>query len=241
VANGRKGHNWSGVYVFRGRRPGLIGRIPYPLFPVLVIGALLFCHLKGLPLWLAGFSVLLSPRHTMYVGEGHVRSRYRDHLDGSVKFNALPKPWADLKPSWYFIPLPYVKPILHTAETLLMLALWPGLQPPEESLESAAHPAEDREAATGSARSDRMELQLPAGTRDALDSGRRAHDRQPRMGDVLMTFSGLNNPDWVVLPHCPAPNHHSLNAARGRYGRPQCICRKVCARCGCARSTKGSG
>jgi hypothetical protein len=125
VANGRKGHNWSGVYVFRGRRPGLIGRIPYPLFPVLVIGALLFCHLKGLPLWLAGFSVLLSPRHTMYVGEGHVRSRYRDHLDGSVKFNALPKPWADLKPSWYFIPLPYVKPILHTAETLLMLALWP--------------------------------------------------------------------------------------------------------------------
>jgi hypothetical protein len=44
------------------------------------------------------------------------------------------------------------------------------------------------------------------------------------MGDVLMTFSGLNNPDWVVLPHCPAPNHHSLNAARGRYGRPQCIC-----------------
>jgi hypothetical protein len=42
-----------------------------------------------------------------------------------VKYNAMPKPWADLKPSWYFIPLPYVKPILHTAETLLMLALWP--------------------------------------------------------------------------------------------------------------------
>lgn len=93
--NGRKGRNWSGVYAFRCRRPGLFGRIP-------LIG-----------------------RHWGYVGEGHVRSRYSDHLDGSVKYNAMPKPWADLRPTWYFIPLPYWKPLLHGVETLLIFLLWP--------------------------------------------------------------------------------------------------------------------
>lgn len=95
MANGRQGHNWSGVYVFRTRRPGLLGRIP------------------------------LLGRHTAYVGEGHVRSRYRDHLDGSVRFNAFPKPWADLKPTWYYLPLPYWKWLLRTVETLLIALLWP--------------------------------------------------------------------------------------------------------------------
>ena len=93
--NGRKGYNWGGVYVFRTRRPGLFGRVP-------LIG-----------------------RHFAYVGEGRVRSRYRDHLEGSVKYNTFPKPWSDLKPSWYFIPLPYWKWLLRTVETLLILCLWP--------------------------------------------------------------------------------------------------------------------
>lgn len=95
MANGQIGHNWGGVYVFRGRRPGLIGRIP------------------------------LLGRHFIYVGEGRVRSRWRDHMQGSVKYNALPKPWTDLKPTWYFIPLPYFKPLLLLVETLLILLLWP--------------------------------------------------------------------------------------------------------------------
>lgn len=92
---GRKQYNGGGVYWFRGRRPGLLGRIP-------LIG-----------------------RHTLYVGEGHVRSRYSDHIDGSVKYNNMPKPWAGLKPTWYYVPLPYWKPLLHTVETLLILLLWP--------------------------------------------------------------------------------------------------------------------
>lgn len=93
--NGRIGRNWGGVYLFRTQRPGLAGRIP-------LIG-----------------------RHTAYVGEGHVRSRYRDHLDGSVKYGVPAKPWADLNPSWYFIPLPYWKPLLRLVEMLLILTLWP--------------------------------------------------------------------------------------------------------------------
>lgn len=121
-----KGYNWGGVYVFRGRRPGLIGRIPLALYlSFLLPGSLLCAHYFLQHWWLGGAMLLLSPRHTLYVGEGRVRSRRRDHLEGSVKFNQLPKPWNDLSPSWYFLPLPYVKPLIRSVETLLILLLWP--------------------------------------------------------------------------------------------------------------------
>lgn len=92
-----QGYRGAGVYVFRTRRPGLLGRIP-------LIG-----------------------RHFAYVGESSaVRMRRRDHLEGSVKYNALPKPWTDLKPSWYFIPLPWApKVVLRSVETVLILLFWP--------------------------------------------------------------------------------------------------------------------
>lgn len=91
-----KGLNWPGVYVFRTRRPGLLGRIP------------------------------LLGRHWAYVGQSkHVHSRKRTHLEGSFRYNTFPKDWSDLKPSWYWIPLPPFKWILLTVETLLICLLWP--------------------------------------------------------------------------------------------------------------------
>lgn len=87
----------AGVYVFRTRRPGLIGRIP-------LIG-----------------------RHTAYVGESNaVELRRLAHVVGGGKFGAVAKPWADLKPTHYVIPLPGApKSVLRAVETLLILLLWP--------------------------------------------------------------------------------------------------------------------
>lgn len=96
MSRGRRQYNGAGVYVFRGRRPGLFGRVP-------LIG-----------------------RHFLYVGMStRVRSRYSEHLFGSMKYNALPKPWADRKVTWYYVPLPPWKPLLLTVETLLIVCLWP--------------------------------------------------------------------------------------------------------------------
>lgn len=96
---GRKQYNGPGVYWFRARRPGLLGRIP-------LIG-----------------------RHTAYVGESaHVRSRFDQHISGSVRYNNFPKPWAGLRPTWYYIPLPgigEIKAVRLTLETLLILFFWP--------------------------------------------------------------------------------------------------------------------
>ena len=92
-----QGYNGAGIYVFRTRRPGLFGRVP-------ILG-----------------------RHTGYVGMSkHVRMRKRVHLHGSMKYNALPKPWSDLKPSWYFLPLPLAPVwVLLWVETLVIALLWP--------------------------------------------------------------------------------------------------------------------
>lgn len=92
-----QGYNGAGVYVFRTRRPGLIGRIPF------------------------------FGRHTAYVGMSeHVRFRKGVHLKGSMKYNALPKPWTDLKPSWYFIPFPFApRWVLLWIETVVIALLWP--------------------------------------------------------------------------------------------------------------------
>lgn|SRR5512142_957278 len=95
-SRGQKQYDGPGVYWFRTRRPGLFGRVP------------------------------LLGRHTAYVGESaHVRSRWGQHINGSVRYNAFPKPWAGLKPSWYYIPLPPGKWLRLTVETLLIALLWP--------------------------------------------------------------------------------------------------------------------
>lgn len=92
-----QGYNGAGVYAFRTRRPGLFGRVP------------------------------LLGRHWAYVGQSvHVRVRRHVHLHGSVKYNEMPKPWADLDPTWYFLPLPFAPTfVLLAVETLGILLLWP--------------------------------------------------------------------------------------------------------------------
>jgi hypothetical protein len=85
----------SGVYVFRCRRPGLLGRIP------------------------------LLGRHTAYVGEGWVDLRRKEHLAGGGRYRRPAKPWSDLRPSIHVIRLPYWKWLLRSVETLLILLLWP--------------------------------------------------------------------------------------------------------------------
>lgn len=85
------------MYIFRTRRPGLFGRVP------------------------------LLGRHFGYVGMStHVYTRKLVHLKGSMKYNALPKPWSDLKPTWYYIPMPLApKWLLLSVETALIALLWP--------------------------------------------------------------------------------------------------------------------
>jgi hypothetical protein len=100
--------------------------MPYPLFPVIVILACVTAWQLGMPWWLGLGAWVLSPRHFAYVGESsRVRSRKLDHLKGSVKFNQPPKPWVDLRPSHYFIPVPGFKPVLLAIETAGILLLWP--------------------------------------------------------------------------------------------------------------------
>jgi hypothetical protein len=87
----------AGVYVFRTRRPGLLGRIPF------------------------------FGRHFAYVGESNaVQLRKDAHLLGGGKYRAVPKHWADLKPTHYVIPLPGApKHVLRWIETLVILLCWP--------------------------------------------------------------------------------------------------------------------
>lgn len=118
-------YNSAGVYVFRTRRPGLLGRAPSViLWPALALaaGTLILVHLW----WFAPALLMFSNRHFAYVGESmSVRSRRRDHLEGSVKYNQPAKPWTDLRPSWYYVALPPFRFVTLSVETLLICLLWP--------------------------------------------------------------------------------------------------------------------
>lgn len=116
----------SGVYLFRTRRPGVLGRLPIWALPIMIFVACVCAHVAGAPWWVGFAAILLSPHHTAYVGMSmHVRGRRAQHLFGSVRYNEPAKPWADLFVWWGFIPVPPFKPILLTVETLLILAAWP--------------------------------------------------------------------------------------------------------------------
>jgi len=122
-----KGYRGAGVYVFRTRRPGIIGRMPMwlPVAAGLLSWPLLL--MLGYPGWPALLVLLILPRHFAYVGESNaVRLRKKAHLEGSLKYDTPPKPWADLDPSWYFIPLPGApKAILRLVEAIVIQLLWP--------------------------------------------------------------------------------------------------------------------
>jgi hypothetical protein len=121
------GYRGAGVYVFRTRRPGVLGMIPPAVMPVAVASGGLISYLLGYAWWVALLGLFLCSRHTAYVGESTaVRLRKKAHLEGSVKYNQPAKPWSDLEPSWYFIPLPGApKVALRAVETLLIVLLWP--------------------------------------------------------------------------------------------------------------------
>jgi hypothetical protein len=117
----------AGVYAFRTRRPGLIGRLPVWLAPAAALTSLAALNLLGYPLWPAALALLFYPRHWAYVGETNaIQLRKAQHLEGGGKFRATQKPWADLEPRHHFIALPRAsKRMLRLIETLLILLLWP--------------------------------------------------------------------------------------------------------------------
>lgn len=114
------------VYVFRTRRPGLIGMFPAWLAPVACALSFWALFLLGYPLWPALLALLFSSRHFAYVGETTaVRLRRSQHTEGGGNFDAQAKPWADLDPTFYYLRMPRWKWLLHSVETLLIGLLWP--------------------------------------------------------------------------------------------------------------------
>jgi hypothetical protein len=116
----------AGVYVFRTRRPGIIGRLPAWLAPVAFGLSAWGLLVLGYSPWFALLAFLFNSRHFAYVGEtGAMQLRKSAHLYGGGKFKAEPKPWADLDPSHYFLRLPASKRLLRFVETLGIMAFWP--------------------------------------------------------------------------------------------------------------------
>lgn len=116
----------AAVYVFRTRRPGLIGRLPVWL-PGVAFGISFWALLLlGYPAWPALLAFLFNPRHFAYVGETTaVNLRKVQHLEGGGFYRHVAKPWADLEPSFYYLRMPAKKWVLRSVETLVMLLLWP--------------------------------------------------------------------------------------------------------------------
>ena len=66
-------------------------------------------------------------RHFAYVGETNsYRWRRLQHLEGGGRYNAPQKPFSDLRPKFYrALPLPDIKWLRRTVETIVMLLVWP--------------------------------------------------------------------------------------------------------------------
>lgn len=95
-----------GCYVWRTRKPyALFGfSLRWCLLAGAVVGLLLYA-LDG-PWWVALFAPLCSGRHTAYVGmTGNRYFRDRQHLYGDSRYGAAAKPWADLAPRVYPLPV----------------------------------------------------------------------------------------------------------------------------------------
>jgi hypothetical protein len=122
-----KEYHGAGVYVFRARRPGLIGHLPPWFGLVVVVGSAVALAIDGSPLWWALLGLLFNSRHFAYVGQSSaVQLRRSAHVDGGGKFAATAKPWADLVTSWHCLPLPHsTQRMRERVETLAIWLLWP--------------------------------------------------------------------------------------------------------------------
>lgn len=120
------GYRGAGVYLFRTRRPGLAGQLPGYVAPTAAAVSTTILLTAGW-WWPAGLlPLLLFSRHTAYIGESTaVRLRRDAHLHGSTRWKTAAKPWADLDPTWYFLPLPRAKWVLRSVETLGIVLFWP--------------------------------------------------------------------------------------------------------------------
>lgn len=87
----------SGVYAYRGRKPGARLRIPFLSY------------------------------HWLYVGETTWWAmRDRQHRYGDARYRTDAKPWSDLEPRRaLWIPLPPWKWLLRSVETVVIALLWP--------------------------------------------------------------------------------------------------------------------
>jgi len=102
-----RGRSKGGVYLIRCRKPssflGIGLRIIAPLAALLALVLWLF----GGWWWLAFLLLLFSGRHNAYVGlTNSFYHRRNQHLLGDVKWGAVAKPWSDLAPRFYGLPLP---------------------------------------------------------------------------------------------------------------------------------------
>lgn len=116
----------AGVYLFRTRKPGFVGRLPgwFGVTATLLSGAILL--LLGWWWQAALLGLLFNSRHNAYVGETvTLTGRRSEHLNGGGRYRHAAKPWTDLEPSWYYVPLPSWKWLLRSVETLGIVLLWP--------------------------------------------------------------------------------------------------------------------
>jgi hypothetical protein len=119
----------GGVYIYRTRKPAsLIGlaRLPFEKVAAVIGAAAVTLDLTGRPWWWAIAFVMLHGRHFAYVGETvDFARRHVQHTIGGGQYRSKQKPWADLEPTRYWIPLPGWKWLLRTVETLVTYLTWP--------------------------------------------------------------------------------------------------------------------
>ena len=115
------------MYVVRTNRQGLIGRaVAGWVGPTSTLLSFAFLVTLGWPWWVSLIGLLFNSRQFAYVGETVVLEQRRsEHLLGGGRWGKDQQPWADLKPTFYSIPLPARKPLLRLVEWLMIQLVRP--------------------------------------------------------------------------------------------------------------------
>lgn len=110
----------------RTSRQGLIGRLPGWFGPCAALLSFALLLLLGWPWWVSLIGLLFNSRQFGYVGETvALLQRRSEHENGGGRWGKAQQPWADLRPTFYSLPLPARKWLLHCVETLLIVLVWP--------------------------------------------------------------------------------------------------------------------